>query len=205
MYNLIEFGNDFVPSYTNNSELDYVFGDGTSHGFELMLKKNLGKLQGWVGYTFSNTNRTFKDLNNGKAFPANTDIRNDISVVGTYAFNDRWTFGMDFVFKSGKPFSIPTSRYYMDGELVDQYTERNNVRLPAYHRLDISATYKPIQKSKRFNSEWVFAIYNVYNRMNETFVYFDNKGTTKENNFKTVTKSVTLLPFMPSVSYKFNF
>jgi hypothetical protein len=205
MNNLIEFGDDFVPSYTNNSELDYVFGDGMSHGFELMLKKNLGKLQGWVGYTYSNTNRTFKDLNNGKAFPSNTDIRNDISVVGTYAFNDRWTFGMDFVFKSGKPFSIPTSRYYMDGELVDQYTERNNVRLPAYNRLDISITYKPVQKSKRFNSEWVFAIYNVYNRMNETFVYFDNKGTTKENNFKTVAKSVTLLPFMPSVSYKFNF
>lgn len=203
--NLIEFGDDFVPSYTNNSELDYVYGEGTSHGFELMFKKNTGKLQGWIGYTFSNTNRKFEGLNNGKEFPANTDIRNDLSFVATFALNDQWTFGADFVFKSGKPFTIPTSRYYMDGELVDQYTERNNVRLPAYHRLDISATYKPTPKYKRFSSEWVFAVYNVYNRMNTTFVYFDNQGTTIENNFVTKTKSVTLLPFMPSIAYKFNF
>jgi hypothetical protein len=112
---------------------------------------------------------------------------------------------VDFVFKSGKPFTVPTSRYYMDGELVDQYTTRNNVRLPAYNRLDISAIYKPKSKYKSLNSEWVFAIYNVYNRMNSTFVYFDNQGTTSENNFVTKTKSVTLLPFMPSISYKFNF
>jgi alpha-L-fucosidase len=100
---------------------------------------------------------------------------------------------------------VPTSRFYMDGELVDQYTTRNNVRLPAYNRLDISATYKPTPKYKRFNSEWVFAIYNVYNRMNPTFVYFDNEGTTQTNDFVTKAKSVTLLPFMPSISYKFNF
>ncbi len=205
MEKLIEFGDDFVPSYTNNSELNYVFGDGMSHGLELMLKKNTGKLQGWIGYTFSNTNRTFADLNEGKAFSANTDIRNDLSVVAIYDFNEHWTFGMDFVFKSGKPFTIPTSRFYMDGELVDQYTTRNNVRLPAYNRLDISATYKPTTKSKSYKSEWVFGIFNVYNRMNPTFVYFENEGTTLENNFVTKTKSVTLLPFMPSISYKFNF
>lgn len=205
MENLIEFGDDFVPSYTNNSELDYVFGKGTSHGFELMLKKNTGKLQGWIGYTFSNTNRKFDDLNNGEEYPANTDIRNDLSVAATYVLNDHWILGADFVYKSGRPFTVPTSRYYMDGELVDQYTERNNVRLPDYHRLDISATYKPAPKYKRFSSEWVFAIYNVYNHMNTNFVYFDSQGTTRENNFTTKTKSVTLLPFMPSVAYKFNF
>lgn len=205
MDNLIEFGDDFVPSYTNNSELDYVYGSGTSHGVELMLKKNTGKLQGWIGYTVSNTNRKFDDLNNGKEFPANTDIKNDLSVVGTYALNNHWTFGMDFAFKSGKPFTVPTSRYYMDGELVDQYTTRNNVRLPAYNRLDISATWQPTPKNKKFRSEWVFAVYNVYNRMNPTFVYFDNQGTTRENDFVTKTKSVTLLPILPSISYKFSF
>lgn len=205
MENLIEYGEDFVPSYTNNSELDYVFGEGTSHGLELMLKKNSGKLQGWIGYTFCNTNRKFPDLNYGKEFPANTDIKHDISVVTTYSMNNHWSFGMDFIFKSGRPFTVPTSRYYMDGELVDQYTTRNNVRLPSYNRLDISATYKPTPKYKRFSSEWVFAIYNVYNRMNSNFVYFDNQGTTQDNDFVTKTKSVTLLPFMPSVSYKFNF
>ena len=205
MENLIEFGDDFVPSYTNNSELDYVYGSGTSHGLEFMLKKNTGKLQGWIGYTISNTNRKFDDLNNGKEFPANTDIKNDLSVVATYALNNHWTFGMDFAFKSGKPFTVPTSRYYMDGELVDQYTTRNNVRLPAYNRLDISATYQPTPKHKKFRSEWVFAVYNVYNRMNPTFVYFDNQGTTRENDFATKTKSVTLLPILPSISYKFSF
>jgi hypothetical protein len=205
MTNLIEFGENFVPAYTNSSEIDYVFGEGTSHGIELMLKKNTGKLQGWISYTFCNTNRKFEDLNNGKEFPANTDIRNDISIVSTYTLNERWTFGLDFVFRTGRPFTVPTSRYYMDGELVDQYTSRNNVRLPAYHRLDLSATYKPKTTSKRFKSEWVFAIYNVYNQMNPAFVYFDNQGSTNENNFVTKTKSVTLLPFMPSVTYKFSF
>lgn len=205
LYNLIEFGDDFVPSYTNNSELDYVFGEGTSHGLELMLRKNSGKLQGWLGYTFALTDRKFEDLNFGKSFPANTDIRNDLSFVATYAFNEHWSFGADFVYKSGKPFTVPTSRYFMDGELVDQYTSRNNVRLPAYNRLDISATYKPMPKYKRFSSEWVFAIYNLYNCMNTSFVYFDNQGSVSNNNFVTKTKSVTLLPFMPSVSYKFKF
>lgn len=205
MENLIEFGEGFVPSYTNSSELDYVFGEGTSHGIEFMLKKNTGNLQGWISYTFCNTNRKFDDLNYGKEFPANTDIRHDLSVVGTYIISNHWSFGMDFVYKSGKPFTIPTSRYFMDGELVDQYTKRNNVRLPAYNRLDISFSYKPTPKYKRHNSEWVLAIYNVYNRMNPTFVYFDNEGSVQDNSFKTVTKSVTLLPFMPSITYKFNF
>lgn len=205
MYNLIEFGDDFVPSYINSSELDYVFGDGMSHGLELTIKKNTGRLQGWLAYTFSISNRKFHDLNGGKEFPANTDIRNDFSIVATYNLNDRWTMGADFVFKSGKPYTVPTSRYYMDGELVDQYTSRNNVRLPAYNRLDISATYRPVSKNKKFGSEWVFAIYNVYNRMNASFVYFDNQGKTADDNFITKTRSVTLMPLMPSVSYKFNF
>ena len=79
------------------------------------------------------------------------------------------------------------------------------MRLPAYNRLDISATYQPTPKHKKFRSEWVFAVYNVYNRMNPTFVYFDNQGTTRENDFATKTKSVTLLPILPSISYKFSF
>jgi hypothetical protein len=205
MENLLEFGENFVPSYTNNSEFDYVFGEGKSHGTELTIKKTSGKLQGWLACTFSNTDRTFPDLNDGKTFPSNTDIKLDLNLVATYAIDSKWTLGIDFTLKSGKPFSIPTARFFAMGEMVDQYTTRNNVRLPVYNRLDISAVYKPGNTGGWFDSEWIFAIYNVYNRLNPAFVYFSNEGSVKDNSFVTTPKSVTLLPFMPSVTFKFNF
>lgn len=205
MENLIEFGNDYVASYVNDSELNYVFGSGTSHGIELMVKKAKGALQGWASYTFSNSNRKFKEINNGEIFPAGTDVRNSLNLVLSYRLNNHWTFGTNFIFKSGKPYTIPTSRYYIDGELVDEYTIRYNTRLPSYNRLDISATYSPKQKRKRFKSQWVFGVYNVYNRMNPSMVYFENEGSTAANNLTTVAKSVTITPIMPSVSYKFTF
>lgn len=205
MENLIEFSNDYVATYVNDSELNYVFGSGTSHGVEFMLKKTKGKLQGWAAYTFCNSDRTFDDLNNGEAFAANTDVKNTLNLVSSYSLNEHWSLGANFIFKSGKPYTVPTSRYYIDGELVDDYTTRNNIRLPSYNRLDISATYTPTPKYKRFKSQWAFGIFNVYNRMNPSMVYFENQGSTSENNFRTITKSVSIAPIMPSISYKFTF
>lgn len=205
MDNLIEFSDDYVATYVNDSELNYVFGSGKSHGVEFMLKKSEGDLQGWISYTFSNSDRTFKDLNNGEAFPSNTDVRNSFNVVGSYNLNEHWTFGANFIYKSGKPYTVPTSRYYIDGELIDEYTSRNNIRLPSYNRLDISATFIPTPKYKKFKSEWVFGVFNVYNRMNPSMIYFENQGSTAGNNFKTVSKTVTIAPIMPSIAYKFTF
>lgn len=203
--NQIEYGEDFVPDFTNSSENQYVFGEGTAKGIEFYVKKTKGKLQGWIGYTLSESKRQFDELNSGREYYASNDVRNDISVSGSYILNEKWSFGISFICKNGNPFTIPVSRFFASGEIVDEYDEKNNYRLPDYNRMDISATYKPNKKDKRINGEWVFAIYNVYNRYNPTYIYFADEGSVKDNSFKTEAKSVALIPFLPSVTWRFTF
>ncbi len=206
MDNQLELSEQFVPDFSSTSEADYVFGEGTAKGLEVSVKKLEGKLQGWIGYTVSDSKRQFDDLNEGKEFYASNDVRHDLSMSGTYLLNDKWSFGFTFIYRTGKPFTIPESRYFANGEVIDQYGEKNNYRLPAYNRMDVSATYRPNKKpEKRLKSELVFAIYNVYNRYNPTYIYFTDKGSVLENNFTTKAKSISLIPFLPSITWKFKF
>jgi hypothetical protein len=186
-----------------------TFGSGKSYGLELFIKKNFGRLTGWLSYTLSKTTQLFPDLNRGKEFPASFDRRHNFSVVGTYELNKRWTFSADFVFYTGRAFTLPAGRVTVpiNGSLYDaayyDFTSRNNTRLRNYHRLDISFSYKKTRKffGKKYESEWVFGAYNVYSRLNAYFVFLEPNPMTRQPE----AKQVSLLPIVPSVSFNFKF
>jgi hypothetical protein len=221
MQNLLEYAEGVQPQDNGNANYDdnLVFGNGNSYGAELFIKKRTGRLNGWVGYTWSKTMRTFDQINNGKAFPSRWDRRNDISVVLGYDLSKRWQFGAVFVYSSGQAVTLPVNRYWVEGQLVSEYTERNGYRMVPYHRMDLSATLhnrdtKEVtdpttgevkEVARNWHSSWTFSIYNVYNRMNPYFIFFDTEGVPAEGNFKVVAKQVSLFSILPSVTWNFSF
>lgn len=205
MANQIEYKEGYVPYFTD-PERDFVFGKGWSYGSELLVKKVAGRLTGWVGYTLSWTWRKFEGLNKGLKYPAKYDRRHDLSVVGTYDLNDRWKLGAVFVYGTGNATTLPEQFYVINGVLTQEYSSINQYRLPAYHRLDFSATYTPKRtKPKKVQGYWVFSIYNAYSRHNPYFIYFDQTGSPYNGTLKIDPKQVSLFPILPSATWNFKF
>ena len=201
MQNQIEYRNGTDLRGNKNVEADLIYGKGRAYGLELFLKKRFGKLNGWVGYTLSKTERQFDKINQGNWFIARQDRTHDLSVVGIYKASKRWTLSSTFVYSTGNAVTFPMGKYNIDGRTVFYYGERNGNRTPEYHRLDVSATLdgKPNRKLK---SSWNFSIYNLYNRQNPFAINFrDNPDD------KTQTQAVrtTLFGIIPSVSWNFKF
>lgn len=209
MNNQVLFKEGAQSLQSDDIDSKLTFGKGRSYGVEVFVKKNVGKLTGWLSYTLSFTNQKFDSLNFGNQFPFAYDKRHNISVVSTYDVNKRWTFSAAFVFTSGGAFTLPTGRaaVYGDGTLYDgtyyDYTGRNNYRYRSYHRLDLSAIYHRPAKifGKKYNSEWVFSVYNIYSRHNPYFIYLTKDAVTSQ----VQAREVSLLPIIPSISYNFKF
>ena len=205
MKNQIEYKDGYIPNTTQDPELSYTFGTGTAYGAEFFVNKTKGKFTGWIGYTLSWTYEQFPELNNGDPFPAKYDRRHDLSLVGSYAFNKKWTVSSVFVYGSGNAITLPTAYYFIDGNIQELFSKVNAYRLPAYHRLDISATYTPQHaKPRKWQGSWTFSIYNVYDRHNPYFLYVDNEGTVTKGITITVYE-VYILPILPSITYNFKF
>ncbi len=203
MFNQIEYGESFSIELNTDIEEGFVFGRGRSYGAEFFFKKATGKLTGWVGYTLAWTTRQFPDINNGEVFPAKFDRRHDLSVVVMYEVNKRWRIAATFVYGTGSTTTLPIGRYFIDGKIVNQYGERNSYRLDPYHRMDLSATYT-FQKTK-FYSDITVSIYNVYNRMNPYFIYYDVDGDVSSGNLEVQAKQSSLFPVLPSLTWNFKF
>ena len=207
MNNLIEYVDGALPGdevVKDNPDNYFVKGNGVSYGAEFFIKKTSGLLTGWIGYTFSKTDRTFPDINDGKIFPAKYDRRHDLSITATYTINEKWNASLIFVYATGNTTTLPIAQYMIDGELTSEYGQRNSFRLAPYHRLDISATYIHRQ-TKKWESSFNFSIYNVYNRKNPYFIYFTSEGNVEEGTFETKAKQVSLFPILPSVTWNFKF
>ena len=204
MFNQLTFREDFVPTLNGELEYDLVAGTGRSYGLELYVKKDVGRLHGWFGYTLSKSERQFDDVNGGQTFPYRYDRRHDLSIAATYKYNDRWTFGSSFVYATGQALTLQVSRYLIEGSVINKYGPRNAFRMPAYHRLDLSATLKN-KPRKRINSEWVFSVYNVYNRKNAYIIYIDTEGDPTTGELKVVPRLFYLFPILPSITWNFKF
>ncbi len=186
-----------------------VYGKGESYGVEFFVRKNSDRLTGWISYTLSKTNQSFKDLNFGKAFPFKYDRRLVLSLASSYQLTKTWTLSAVFVFSSGAPFTIPTGRISTlnSGSIFEGnyyvYEGRNNYRLAPYHRLDVSVSNKKSVKifKKPYEREWVFGVYNIYSRLNPYFVYFEIDALTSQPK----AKQVSLLPVIPAISFNFKF
>jgi hypothetical protein len=220
--NQLDFREGAINGFNPLIENDLVFGRGQAYGAEFFVRKSKGALNGWVGYTLSWTNRIFPDIMAGKTFPYKFDRRHDLSVVASWNSSPRWKFSGTFVFSTGNAYTLPESRYFFEGQIIDQIGERNSFRLPNYHRMDFSAVYTPrerrvdqqnsgpdsepeLRKRRRYRGEWVFAIYNIYSRLNPFFIYLDNEGSLQQNTLKVQAKQVSLFPIIPSITWNFKF
>jgi len=205
MKNQIQYKDGYTPNSVADPQLSYVFGHGTAYGAEFFVNKTQGRFTGWVGYTLSWTNQQFPLLNNGDVFPAKYDRRHDVSVIGTYELSKKWSFSGVFIYGSGNAITLPTAFYFINNSLVEEFSKINAYRLPAYHRLDISATYTPQHaKPHKWESSWNFSIYNVYNHENPYFLYVDVEGNA-QSKISVKVYEVYILPFLPSVTYNFKF
>ena len=189
----------------NTIETEILNGESRAYGLELLLRKSKGDFTGWLAYTLSKTEqRTLggaaggPGINNGDWYKSGHDRTHDISLTGSYKFNEKWTFSSNLVYQTGRPVTYPNGQYQYDGLTITNYSERNADRLPSYHRLDISATYIPNRKpEKRWKGEWVFGIYNVYNRKNAASISF---GQNRETGVNEATRTA-IFGIVPSASY----
>ncbi|WP_109298774.1 TonB-dependent receptor [Aquimarina sp. AU474] len=200
---------DFIDGadllFTEEIETQIAQGKGRAYGLEVQLTKNEGKFTGWLSYTLAKSETKVLGINNNEYYPSNSDQLHEINLVGFYKLNKRWDFGLNFVFGSGRPVTYPTGRYEQNGLVVADYNNRNGNRLPAYHRMDVSATLNP-KKGK--NGKWVFSLVNVYNRQNAASIYFNEVGEIGDQEIATGMTQATKLSFfgiVPSISYEFKF
>lgn len=184
-------------------------GRARAYGVELLVKKNTGKLTGWVSYTLSKAeqqtpgrNAGEPGINNGKWYLAGFDKTHNLNAVANYERNKKWRFGAIFTLQSGQPSSFPSGQYTYDIFVIPVFGDRNSNRLPLFHHLDISATYTPNKKpNRRFQGEFVFSIYNVYNRQNAASYQFKQN----QDNLASESLRTSIFGAVPSVTYNFRF
>lgn len=206
MQNQIEYTDGYTPTSLEDTENFFTFGKGWSYGTELFVNKTKGKLTGWLGYTLSWTYRKFPGLNNGEKYPAKFDRRHDMSIVAMYEFSKKWKMSAAFVYGSGNAATLPQRFYIINGILTQEYSRINEYRLPAYHRLDLSATLTPRKNDRRkWKSEWVFSVYNAYSRKNPYFIYFDQNGSPLNGTLTIQAKQVSLFPIIPAITWNVKF
>ncbi|MBL3548025.1 MULTISPECIES: TonB-dependent receptor [Chryseobacterium] len=203
MQNQIDFKNGAQIGFDTGSDVEneLLFGKGRAYGLELIAKKKSGKLTGWISYTLSKTERKINGINNNEWYNARMDKTHDLSVVATYQFNEKWSMSGLFLYSTGNAVTFPTGKYELNGQTIFQYSNRNADRMPAYHRMDLSATYEP-SSNKRFKGSWTFGIYNLYGRENAYTITFEdnpnNPGTTRA-------MQTSLFRWVPNITYNFKF
>ncbi len=154
-----------VFSSSNAIETELLYGKGRSYGLEVLLKKKVGRLSGWLSYTLSKTERQIDGINNNEWYNARQDRTHDIAIVATYQLNKKWTLSANWVYYTGDAITFPAGKYQVDGQTVYYYTKRNGYRMPAYHRLDLGATCK-LKETKKWSHELAFSLFNAYGREN---------------------------------------
>nr|WP_314864966.1 TonB-dependent receptor [uncultured Flavobacterium sp.] len=194
-----------------NNALEQVILNGQmrSYGLEVMLKKSEGLLNGWVSYTLSKSQqqtpgRTTVEpgINNGQWYNSTYDKTHNLAITSSYLLNEKWSFGVNFTLQSGQPITYPNGQYQYLGITVPSYGLRNENRLPTYHHLDISATLTPHKDNNRdWKGEWVFGIYNLYNRKNAASINFRQNSLIGSNE----AVKTSIFGLVPAISYNFKF
>ena len=202
-----------------NDEIEAVVlnGKARAYGLEILFRKNTGKFQGWLAYTLSRSEQRTQGralnpdagitsvetgINFGEWYHTSYDKPHDISLYGSYDLNEKWSFNTNFVYQTGQPTNYPVGQFEFQGLTVPVYGLRNVERLPDYHRLDLAATLTPRKNlGRKLKGEWVFSVYNVYNRRNAASINFRRNQDTGAN--EAIRTSI--FGVVPAVTYNFKF
>ncbi|MBC29250.1 MAG: hypothetical protein CMH48_00240 [Muricauda sp.] len=192
-------------------------GEARAYGLELLVRKNEGSLTGWLAYTLSRSEQRTPGripavdngrsnletgINNGEWYSTPYDKTHDLALYGNFKLNEKWSFNSNFIYQTGQPTNFPVGQFEFEELVVPVYGLRNQQRLPDYHRLDIGATLTPKKnKNRNWQAEWVFSIYNVYNRMNAASINFrQNQDTGRNEAIRT-----SIFGIVPAITYNFKF
>jgi len=188
-------------------ETELLQGDGKAYGIELLIRKSIGRLNGWIGYTYSRSfiklDSQFNDekVNNGKFFPTNFDKPHDLSIVMNYKITHRYSFSSNFVYQTGRPITYPIGKYYYNGAEYTLYSDRNQFRIPDYYRLDVGLNIEGNHKIKKLaHSFWNISVYNLLGRNNPYSIFF----VTNNGEIKAYKTSIFAVP-IPTITYNFKF
>ena len=172
-------------------------GKGRSYGAELCLRKNVGRLTGWLAYTLAWTENKIPGINGGRWYTAGNDRRHDVDIVAMYRLSPAWQLSAVWVYNSGQAFTAPSGKYELIDNYIYYYAERNGYRAPDYHRLDVSATWTKSIAGGKLTREWTFGIYNLYNRYNPFLINFEDS----ESGARTKAMQYSLFGIVPSVAF----
>jgi hypothetical protein len=212
--NLPEYKNNAVIEMNPFLEQELLNAEGRNYGIEIMLKKNKGKIDGWISYTYSRSLRQVNSplqpkINGGNEYASSYDKPHDITVFGTYHINKRWRIGANFNYSTGRPVTLPEYIYKSGGkDQIVVFSDRNKYRLPDYHRLDLSISMdESLRISKRWKGSWTFAVLNVYSRHNTYSVFYKKSSPSAENNYQmySLYKLYIIGQWLPTLTYNFIF
>ena len=190
-------------------EQDILNGEARAYGLEILFRKNEGRLKGWLAYTLSKSEQRTPGrtpietgINNGQWYNTPWDKTHDITLTGSYELNKKWTLNSNFLFQTGIPATFPNGQYEFNGITIPVYEARNSSRLTDYNRLDVSLNYNPKPDSdKRFKGQWVFSLYNIYNRRNAASITFRENSLSGRNE----ATRFAIFGIVPAITYNFKF
>lgn len=199
-------GSDLIGN--NTIETEILNGESKAYGLEFLLRKTKGSFTGWLAYTLAKSeqrtpggNAGGPGINDGNWYYTPYDRTHDLSATGTYRLNNKWRFSANLIYQTGRPVTYPDGQYEYEGLSIASYSDRNSNRLPAYHRIDVSAILVPGKANKKWKGEWVFGIYNIYNRRNAASISFSQN---RETGLNEATRTA-IFGIVPSVTYNFKF
>ncbi len=192
---------DGKNSFSDINLQDIILGGrGRGYGGEFMIRKNTGRLTGWISYTISRTQTRIDGINDGKWYDATSDRRHDLAITSIFRLTDRWNLSGSWIFSSGQPLTAPDVKYTVAGVTCYYYSARNSYRTPPTHRLDLSATYT--HKGPKLTYQWTIGVFNAYCRYNPYVVYFRDDP---EKPSGTCAVQQAMYGIIPSVSYTLQF
>lgn len=186
-------------------EQDVIQGVGRAYGIEFFVRKNTGKLTGWISYTYSRSQQRYRSayqsetINNGDYFPSNHEKPHDLSLISNYKYTRRYSFSLNLNYSTGRPITYPTAKYQLGGTEIIHFADRNKYRIPDYFRIDLSVNIEGSHKvNKPAHGYWSFSVYNLLGRNNVYSVFFVNQN----GEIKGYELSVFGQP-IPSITYNF--
>jgi len=197
----VDYKNGADLTTTQDVESQLLYGIGRAYGLELYLKKNRGKLTGWLSYTLSRTEKKIAGISGGNWYKAHQDRTHELSLVGMYPLSERWEVAGDFMLATGNAVTFPQAKYQVNKQTFFYYGNRNDYRMPLYHRMDINFTLK-CKPKKNYTASWSFGLYNVYGKENAYIIRFEEPV---DRPGQTVAKQTALFRWVPSVTYNFKF